>query len=62
MNINQLDTITTADEAREAAIDWQAWQSDEELSYGELIDWTSKFEELGEKFELTTEFSENGII
>lgn len=62
MKIEQLSTIKTEDEARQAAIDWQAWSSDQSLSYGELADWAGAFETLGKKFNLTDEFKENGIL
>jgi hypothetical protein len=56
------DDIQTADEARQKAIDWQIWQQEESLSYGELAEWQGYFEMLAEKFNLTDEFKENGII
>jgi hypothetical protein len=55
--------IETADEAREYAIEWQQRASEQNLSYGELIEWRYYFTELAERFpELTEEFKENGII
>lgn len=36
--------------------------SEQNLSYGELADWRGYFETLAEKFDLTEEFSENGVI
>ena len=62
MKISELSTIKTPEAAREAAIDWQSWQSDQSLSYGELSDWAGAFETLAKKFNLTDEFKENGII
>jgi hypothetical protein len=62
MNIDQLSSISTEDEARQAAIDWQTWAADQSLSYGELADWAAAFETLGKKFNLTDEFKENGIL
>lgn len=58
----QKQTPTTQDEARQYAIDWQNWQSEQSLSYGELAEWSDIFTELGERFDLTEEFNENGII
>jgi hypothetical protein len=55
-------TPTTQDEARQYAIEWQQWISEESLSYGELLEWQVIFEELAERFDLTEEFQENGII
>lgn len=54
--------VTTEAEARQTAIDWQNWQAEESLSIGELSEWEVYFEELAEKFNLTDEFKENGII
>lgn len=53
---------SSANEAREMAIAWQSWVSEQSLSYGEIHEWTSHFEEVGERFGLTEEFKENGII
>ena len=54
--------INTEDEAREYVIDWQNWVSEQNLSYRELVEWCSIFEELADRFDLQEEFSENGII
>ena len=54
--------INTKEEARDKAIAWQHWQSDQDLSYQEVADWQDYFFELAEKFDLTEEFKENGII
>lgn len=54
--------ITTADEARQYAIDWQNWSSEQSLSYGELAEWQTIFTELAFRFDLRDEFRENGII
>jgi len=54
--------IETQDQAREFAIDWQTWQAEQSMSYGELAEWGAFFEELAERFDLTEEFKENGII
>ena len=52
----------TLDEARQYAIDWQNWQSEQDLSYSELIEWQAVFTELADKYSLQEEFEENGII
>lgn len=54
--------IKTKGEARQKAIDWQAWQSEQNLSYGELTEWIDYFILLGKNFNLIDEFKENGII
>ena len=48
--------------ARESAIDWQIWASEQNLSYGELGDFMAHFAKLAKRFGLTREFRENGII
>ena len=60
MDINKI--ITTQDEARQYAIDWQKWVADQNLFYGELAEWQYKLAELAKRFDLTEEFEENGII
>lgn len=60
MDINK--KIETAEEARQFAIDWQSWQSEKELSYGELNEWQDMFVGLANTYGLYDEFKENGII
>lgn len=55
-------TPTNEEEARQYAIDWQNWVSEQNLSYSELAEWQAEFAEIGEQFNLTEEFKENGII
>lgn len=55
-------TIQTAEEARQYAVDWQQWVSEQHLSLGELVEWQNIFVELAERFGLREEFEENGII
>jgi hypothetical protein len=55
-------TITTQEEARQFAIDWQKWVSEQNLSYGELSHWRGIFVELAKRFDLVEEFTENGIL
>lgn len=58
-----LSKVTSAEEARDIAIDWQNWASEQTLSYGELADWQAYFEALADKFpEIRDELQENGII
>ncbi|HTE48961.1 MAG TPA: hypothetical protein VK675_03585, partial [Candidatus Paceibacterota bacterium] len=58
----KLQEINTKDEARQYAIDWQKWASEQSLSYGELADWQGIFTKLADKFDLRAEFEENAII
>ena len=61
MKIN-LNDIKTQEDARQKAIDFQAWASNESLSYSEIAEFSGYFETLAKKFNLTEEFKENGII
>ena len=58
----KMTNIKTKEEARNKAIAFQSWQSDQALSYGELVNWTSYFGNLAREFGLVDEFAENGII
>lgn len=58
----QIKSIKTKEDARSYAIDWQHWQSKQNLSYAEIIKWADVFGKLAKKFRLIKEFKENGII
>jgi hypothetical protein len=63
--MDRVRVIATKAEAEDAAIEWQAWVFADDrpsLSYGELAEWQSYFEELADEFGLTDEFRENGVI
>ena len=62
MQVPMIDSVKTAEEARQLAIDWQNWQSEQSLTISELASWTTYFEALAQKFNLTDEFAENGIV
>lgn len=62
MKIKAITSIKTQGEARQFAIDWQNWQSQTALSYGELAEWQGYFTKLAKKFRLKREFKENSII
>lgn len=55
-------TITTQEDARQYAKDYQRYAGDHDMSYGELAEWGAIFEELSKRFSLQEEFKENGII
>jgi len=55
-------TPQTAEEARQYAIEYQQWQSENSQSWDEVIGWGKEFRTLAEKFDLVEEFRENGII
>jgi hypothetical protein len=61
-NFMEKENPKTKEEARDYAIRWQYWFSEQNLSYGELLKWGIYFERLGKKFKLTDEFKENGIL
>jgi hypothetical protein len=62
MDIRDIKRIATAEEAEEYAKDWQNWQSEQELSYSEIIEWEIALEDLANTFGLYDAFKENGII
>lgn len=63
MKINKtIAPNTTREDVRQFAIKWQSWVSEQSLSYAELAEWGAYFEELAERYDLTEEFHENGII
>ena len=58
----QKRNITTKEQAREYAIDWQNWASEQNLSYDEIIAWQCHFGAIASRYNLIEEFKENGII
>lgn len=62
MNTKTVLQAKTMAEAMQYAIDWQTWQSEISMSYGEAMGWAMVFSELADKFGLVEEFKENGII
>jgi hypothetical protein len=62
MTVETMPEPKTAQEARQQAVDWQHWQSTQNLSWSETGDWCCYFEKTAEQFGLTEEFKENGII
>lgn len=53
------------DTVRNFAIDWQDWASNQDLSYGELAEWTGAIEQLAGATgseELIEELKENGVL
>jgi hypothetical protein len=58
----QKKKITTKDQSRQFAIDWQAWQATQALSHQDLADWQAYFADLAARFDLADEFKENGIV
>jgi len=58
----ELQKVRTKEDARQYAIEWQTWQSKQAMSYSEVMEWTLVFNDLADRFNLTEEFKENGII
>ncbi len=58
----QKRNVQTAEGARDYAIEWQQWASEQNLSLDELHEWQTIFAELAERFGLEEEFQENGIL
>lgn len=55
-------TPKTIEEARQYAIVWQQWFSENSLSYNELVAWQCHFGSIASRFNLIEEFKENGVI
>lgn len=60
--LKAIPQIKTKAAARDMAITWQQYASEQDLSYSELAEYQGYFETLAKKFDLTEEFKENGII
>jgi hypothetical protein len=58
----QKQTPKTQEQARQYAIDWQNWASENKMYMSELIEWQQIFLDLAINFGLVAEFEENGII
>ena len=54
--------IKTKEQARQYGINFQRWASDKNLSYSELSYYQLKLSNIAKKFDLESEFKENGII
>lgn len=62
MKLSPINNIKTKSEAKQIAIDWQNWLSGKSVSYGEILAYQEYFTNVANKFDLTEEFKENGII
>ena len=62
MKFKNIDRVATANEATGVAIDWQRSWQENSYSYSEVAEAQAYFTELANKFNLTDEFRENGII
>ena len=62
MKLKPISKVRSKAEARNIAIDYQGWASEQNLSYGELARYGNYFEALAKKFRLKEEFQEEGII
>ena len=62
MKLKALTKVRTKEEAIQIAAEWQRQAGRQTLSYGELAEHQNYFQSLAEKFNLTEEYNENGII
>ncbi len=62
MKLPDIKEVKSKDQARQLAIDWQNWQSEQDLSFSEVAHYAEYFSKLAVKFHLKLEFKENGII
>jgi hypothetical protein len=62
MEMIDIKDIKSKEEARQLAIDWQIWQTEESLYMSEVAEWADYFTEVGHRFGLTREYKQNGII
>lgn len=58
----QYEAITTQDEARQFAIDFQHWQENQKMYWSEVAEWADVFQRLADKYNLQDEFMDNGLI
>lgn len=61
-DVPAVDKVLDEAQARDIAMDYQQYASEHNLSYGELIYFTNRLEDIAKKFNLTDEFKENGAI
>jgi len=59
---SKISQVKTKDQARQVAMDFQEWASNQNLSYGELAQYQSDLHKLAKRFGLVKEFKENAII
>ena len=62
MDMKPIKDIENQAEARQIAIDWQAWVSEQNMFYSELLEWHDYFETIADVFDLRDEFIEEWII
>jgi hypothetical protein len=63
MTIPPIESVTTQEQGHDLAVQWQSWQSEQNLDLVELGEWQDFFEKVAEKFPgLKDEFKENAII
>lgn len=57
-----INRVASKDQARDIAIDWQAWVATQDLSYGEVVFYGNYFNELATRYKLAREFKREGIL
>lgn len=60
--IREMNIVSTKEDARQLAIQFQAWVNYGALSLSELSHYTNALKAMGKKFGLLREFRENGLI
>lgn len=58
----EMTKVKTKEQAISKAIEFQSWQSNQSLSYADVINWASYFDNLAREFDIEDEFLENGLI
>ena len=62
VNVMKKTAVISREEAREQAIDFMNLQATKSMSYDEILEWQDYFVSIAKEYDLTEEFSENGII
>jgi hypothetical protein len=61
-DIPPVDKVTSEDQARDIAIEYQMYAGEHDLSYGEIVYFNNRLEDIASKFGLLDEFKENGVL
>lgn len=63
MTTEDIDNASSPEEARQLAIEWQAWQAEHSMYWSEAAAFMAALERAAKRWpELREEFKENGII
>jgi hypothetical protein len=62
VKLPKIDQVTSEEQARDLAIEWQHSISQKSMSWGEVLEYETYFSQLADKFpNLKDEFKENAI-